>query len=41
MKIEPNKADAQNAAMTSLFQSERYWRGVCDLRRWAVTHMPP
>ena len=28
-----NKADAQNPAITSLFQSWRYWRGVCDLRR--------
>ena len=29
----PNKADAQNPAMTTLFQSRRHWRGVCDLRR--------
>ena len=28
-----NKADAQNPAMTSLFQSGRHRRRVCDLRR--------
>jgi hypothetical protein len=31
--LVPNKADAQNPAMTSLFQSGRYWRRVRDLRR--------
>ena len=30
---EPNKADAQNPAMTPLFQSVLFRRGVCDLRR--------
>ncbi len=32
----PNKADAQNPAMTLLFQSGRLRRGVCDLRRYAA-----
>jgi hypothetical protein len=32
---EPNKADAQNPAMTSLFQIGRHRRRVCDLQRWA------
>jgi hypothetical protein len=32
----PNKADAQNPAMTSLFQSGHHERGVCDLRRSAA-----
>lgn len=35
MRPRANKADAQNPAMTSLFQSWPCWRGVCDLRRWA------
>jgi len=30
---EPNKADAPNPAMTSLFQSGHYRRRVGDLRR--------
>ena len=29
----PNKADAQNLAMTQQLQSGTQWRGVCDLRR--------
>jgi len=33
----PNKADAQNPAMTSLFQIGRHRRRVCDLRRSAAT----
>jgi|SRR5882724_11404151 len=33
MNCEPNKPDAPNPAMTSLFQAGRYWRGVGDPRR--------
>jgi hypothetical protein len=33
MILLPNKADAQNPAMTSLFQFESQWRRVYDLRR--------
>jgi hypothetical protein len=32
----PNKGDAPNPAMTSLFQAGHQWRGVGDLRRWAL-----
>jgi hypothetical protein len=32
---KPNKADAPNPAMTSLFQCGYRWRGVGDLRRYA------
>ena len=31
---EPNKADALNPAMTSLFHIRSHWRGVGDLRRY-------
>ncbi len=36
MILSPNKADAQNPAVTSLLQARCYWRGVCDLRRWVA-----
>ena len=29
----PNKADAPNAAITSLFPGGHHWRGIGDLRR--------
>ena len=35
--LSPNKADAQNPAMTWLFQIGRHWRRVCDLRRLGGT----
>ena len=34
--MKPNKADAQNPAMTSLLQIGRHRRRVCDLRRYAM-----
>ena len=34
--IWPNKADAQNPAMMSLFQIGRHGSRVCDLRRWLL-----
>jgi len=37
--IAHNKADALNAAMTSLFQARLCSRGVSDLRRWPI-HAP-
>jgi len=33
MKILPNKPDAPNAAMPSLFQSGHLWRGIGDPER--------